>query len=82
MRPLLVASLSLGLAFVLGGCCGGKKTEPAPTTTTTPTTDVKKGDIEPVGCRGMKDAAACSSCCDPKYWTASFKNGQCQCIKK
>lgn len=77
--PLLFMLLALPLL----GC---KKDEPAPTTTTTTsptaTSTVKRGEVEPVGCKGMDTAAKCKECCDPKYWNPSFVGGRCACVKK
>lgn len=85
MRSLLALSLCLGLVTVFGGC--SKKETPAPTpaaapATVTATNQPKRGDAEPVGCKGMTSAAACATCCDPMYWRAHFVNNQCTCIKK
>lgn len=71
------------LAIPLLGCC--KKDEPAPaatTTTPTATSTVKRGEVEPVGCKGMDTITKCRECCDPKYWNASFVGGKCACVKK
>ena len=85
MRNLVLAlAIALGTSALLGGCCKKSSSDTSSTTTTPPTanTNIHRGEAEPVGCTGMKTALECNSCCDPKYWTAHFQNGQCHCIKK
>lgn len=85
VRSLLALALALTSVALVG--CGKKEAPPpapAPAATTTPTStnQPRRGDAEPVGCRGQTTAAACAACCDPMYWRAQFTNNQCTCIKK
>lgn len=85
MRSLRSILLCFGLVSIFGGC--GKKEAPPPApapaaAAPTVTNQPKRGEAEPVGCKGMTTAASCATCCDPAYWRAQFIGGQCTCIKK
>lgn len=83
-RSLLSVAVVASVPSLIAGCKKEEPPPPAPAATAAPTatTQPKRGDVEPVGCKGQTTAAACAQCCDPTYWRASFVGGQCKCIKR